>query len=725
MDLLEQCQKWFEQDEHEKIIDALEAIPEQERTAEMDMELARAYNNQADPAKPEGRAMLKHAAALMRAHEEQLGETYSWNFRMGYAYYYLDQEGIALHYFQKALELHPGDDPKYNSRQDIEEFIDDCRKRVTLPRFAETFRQRTVKAWNAFARQEAELRRFMDEDRDHRRGEELIGRCNEILGLAFDDVSFEMGFNGEKHELILTPEGNKVKLFQLVYFQKHAPEKVLEHWNILVGRRRLDSIGLRIDGWEISGDDVQVWVEQRGENSFGLSAYCEKLLYMLRQEEGRAWWMLTTLTDQVLGEVPHMRYIDSFDVLDAPKEGEAVLLSKLPEKLEAMGLDLSTEPESYLETYVGYKLEPNQDPDADWRLDTIFGSTCCPPILNNYLGGESEYMDELHADGAVAGFFCYPLDGFIGEERSQQIFDFRDKLEGALSGAAGLEALTITGGATGLYCGYVDFIAWDLLGALDMAKEFFDGTDLPWANFHVFRRDAATVQLKKPDGDELEDDEEAGDPELYSQEEMEVVEAHIERYFGKFENVLHELVSPDIHVDICILPPTEERDYYTLMTMGMGAHRMNVPEELEEYKLERAELAIALPPDWKMNYEEFKDERWYWPIRLLKMLARLPIQSDTWLGFGHTVDNQEPFAENTQLCASILTGLQDTEEGGEVCVLPNGEEVNFYQVLPLYQDELEYKLEHGADSLLEQMDGVSFVVQPDRPDAVAEEDPLL
>jgi hypothetical protein len=28
---------------------------------------------------------------------------------------------------------------------------------------------------------------------------------------------------------------------------------------------------------------------------------------------------------------------------------------------------------------------------------------------------------------------------------------------------------------------------------------------------------------------------------------------------------------------------------------------MNVPEELAEYKLERAELAIALPKDWKLD----------------------------------------------------------------------------------------------------------------------------
>ena len=40
MDILEQCQKWHEEDKHQKIVDALEAIPAQERTTELDMELA-------------------------------------------------------------------------------------------------------------------------------------------------------------------------------------------------------------------------------------------------------------------------------------------------------------------------------------------------------------------------------------------------------------------------------------------------------------------------------------------------------------------------------------------------------------------------------------------------------------------------------------------------------------------------------------------------------------
>ena len=100
------------------------------------------------------------------------------------------------------------------------------------------------------------------------------------------------------------------------------------------GRQPLQNIGLRTeDGWDISGEDVQIWLEEQGENSFAISAYCEKLLPMLRDEEGRAWWMRTTLTDQVLGEISHMRYIDSFDVLEEPKAEPSFLLSQLPAKL--------------------------------------------------------------------------------------------------------------------------------------------------------------------------------------------------------------------------------------------------------------------------------------------------------------------------------------------------------------------------------------------------------
>ncbi|MFR2829917.1 MAG: DUF2185 domain-containing protein [Faecalibacterium sp.] len=572
MDILKQCQKWHEEDKHQKIVDALEAISAEERTPEMDMELARAYNNLADSSEPEGRKLLHQALELMQSHEEELGDTYSWNFRMGYAYYYLDQEGRALRHFEKALELHPGDDPKLNTRQDMEELIDSCKKGISLPQFWECFRERTENCWETFAEMEAELRQMMDEDKEHTRGAELVAQMEGALNQAFDEISFEMGFNGEKHELILTPEGDKVKLFELIYFQKHAPKEVLEHWNILVGRQPLQNIGLRTEnGLDISGDDVQIWLEEQGENSFAISAYCEKLLPMLRDEEGRAWWMLTTFTDQVLGEIPHMRYIDSFDVLEEPKAEPSFLLSQLPDKLREQGLELSTDPEAYLESYLGYKMEPKQDPDADWRLDVMAGSTCCVPLINGYLNADNDFMDDLHADGAVAGFFCYPLDTLREEEGSQKIFDFRDKLEEVLTGGDGSEVLTLTGGATGLYCGYVDFIAWDIQEALNMAKEFFEGTDIPWAIFHTFRREAGSVPLKQQDaGSETENQDDELDEALTGMDYIPYTQQNAEAFFAQLEQ-------------------WNDEDEYTRCIQALNA----IPEDWRNYRTAYA-LARAL-----------------------------------------------------------------------------------------------------------------------------------
>lgn len=200
-------------------------------------------------------------------------------------------------------------------------------------------------------------------------------------------------------------------------------------------------------------------------------------------------------------------------------------------------------------------------------------------------------------------------------------------------------------------------------------------------------------------------------PEVYDDEQLDALEDHLDKYFGESDNVFHEIASPDIHVDIFIVEPAPERNYYTLVTCGMGAHRMNVPEELAEYKLERAELLICLPADWDINN---KDEKYYWPLRWLKILARLPIEHDTWLAWGHTVPNNAPFAENTQLSGVLLVNPENVEEGAAVCKLPGGDEVNIYQVIPLYDEEMNFKVLNSADELLEKLDIISAVVDVNR-----------
>lgn len=201
---------------------------------------------------------------------------------------------------------------------------------------------------------------------------------------------------------------------------------------------------------------------------------------------------------------------------------------------------------------------------------------------------------------------------------------------------------------------------------------------------------------------------------MYSEEEITAIEAHIDKHFGKSEFVLHEVVSPDIHLDLYLIEPTPERPYYTIVTGGMGAYKMNVPDKLLEYKLQRAELVICLPPDWEIQNDK---EKYYWPLRLLKFIGRLPIHDNKWLGWGHSIGNLSPYDSSVSFTGCMLVNPVGSE-GASACELPSGDKVNFYQIIPLYEEEMQYKISEGAESLLSLMQHISHVINPKRPCAV-------
>ena len=538
MDLLKQCQQWFEQDEAQKVIDALEAIPAEERTPELDSELAKAYIAVAHIGE---REPFEKALELLAPHEEYFAEDHCWNYRIASAYYFLDEEGTALRYFEKALKARPGD-------KDTQEYINDCRRRLSLPRFEKNFRERTQEAWAAFSQIEAELRQIIDTDETHQRGEELVEKCGNALKTALRDTSFELGFNGEKHELILSPEGLRSRLFPLVYFQKQAPESVLEHWNIWVGRQPCEGFELRAGEIEVRADDVQMWAEETEDHQVSLVLYCEKLTPILKEDTDKVWWALSMLVDQTIGEVSAIAFVAGFDVYAQPKDEPAKLLSELPELLQSMGLSLWRDGSDYLEnSYLAYELEPVEDPEADWRLDVYTGSCRLPVLINDYLTARSDMVDEYHKDGIAAGFLLYPLSDFTGEERVKAILDFRDNLRDAILRDAGEEAVTFLGGATGLYCGYLDFIAWDLPAVLTAAQAFFEGSDLPYAHFHAFRRDVGGVPLLDEKEPEPDIHEETGS--LLSAEDIEILESFDEgtaAYFGKMLDWLENFIKSGV-----------------------------------------------------------------------------------------------------------------------------------------------------------------------------------
>ena len=192
---------------------------------------------------------------------------------------------------------------------------------------------------------------------------------------------------------------------------------------------------------------------------------------------------------------------------------------------------------------------------------------------------------------------------------------------------------------------------------------------------------------------------------LYSEKEMDEISAYIQETFGDFDNVLHEIASGDIHVDIAMIPATEERNYITLCTIGAGAYRMDIEDDIRiPYGIsEYAEYLMFLPADWKTDKESLEDERYYWPFRMLKDTARLPVWTNTWLGYGHTISSGEETAEGAPYGSAILTCPAPEPEIIKYADLSNGKTIYFYQVNPITQEELEFKLENGGSALKERL----------------------
>lgn len=832
-ELMKQIDEWHKAEKHQEIIDALEQIPEAERDFETTSLLARAYNNIEEYAK---------AAELLESVREEGAEDERWNFRMGYAQYFLNNYREALDYFSKARELNPED-------EDTLSFIRQCNMALPLTRRVKEF-------WNWFVENEEKLSGMMNP-----KSMEEADAFMEFISKGTNLISEDMHFNiGGDHEFTFSVEGWPDLFIIYPYIISCMPECLKGKWKFFpFNPGKVGSFAYRVHDTDVDMGKIMVKAsyDEKREN-FNIRYYDKNLCALPEENSDGNFHVILEL---VLGEGVSFKYVNGIERASGIEEG-MIALSGLRQHVEETVKSHSHEFfENPKDVYTGYQLTPKESDEL--RFDVIVGSTCLDSIVADYYHGSTEIFD--HADGFGVQALYMVFQNGVGEDN---ILNFRHDLEDRITeeilepGNLGV----ITGGATGTEYSYIDLFVYDLRAFVKKVIPLLD--EYPEYSFYIsdFIRNGRIHQLTEAaseailytkenkeeflaqiekwndmekfskcikalvdipeaeqdydmvmwlvrayenyailgdNGDEPEDDEkeralnkalellesirEAGEsqagwnkrmayayqylveqeekaieyakrwaeldpedssavavinecneelekrkikcesccdddngdnksiaPEMYSEDEIDIIEKHIEHYYGNFEFVFHEKVSPDIHVDICLIPPSEECNWYTLVTMGMGAHLMNVPNQLKEEWLKRAELVICLPEYWKLDKEHLKDEKWYWPIRLLKELARFPGENNTWLGWGHTVSYDGPLSYTTELCASILINPPCGNVGGNTCTLPDGEEVNFYQVIPLYGDELEYKLKNGTQKLLDKMNDNILLVNPHR-----------
>jgi hypothetical protein len=234
-----------------------------------------------------------------------------------------------------------------------------------------------------------------------------------------------------------------------------------------------------------------------------------------------------------------------------------------------------------------------------------------------------------------------------------------------------------------------------------------------------------------PDADELA----PGDDEL-----IEGLGRHLAETFGEIDvPVLHEIISPTVHLDVHIVPPTEKLPYYLLITTGLASRPMSPPAEVvasaapgEDFR--HAELMMLLPQDWPLFQPGqpygpdpvegvLPTDEQFWPIKWLKMLARFPHEYGAWIWHGHSVPSGDPLP-GTKFTGSVFVdgSILEDELGETFDRFQAGDRsVKLLLVVPVYEEEMELKMNKGMDALLirwfEQQ--IPLEVRPDRPNAAA------
>jgi len=179
---------------------------------------------------------------------------------------------------------------------------------------------------------------------------------------------------------------------------------------------------------------------------------------------------------------------------------------------------------------------------------------------------------------------------------------------------------------------------------------------------------------------------------------FEAIENHLEKYFNTNDEIIvfDEKDSPDFHLDIYWIKPNKNRNFSILMSNGISSNSLNVPNEnISKY----IELCILLPKEWELNNENWKKEENFWPIKLLKGIGRYPIKNNTWLGFGHTIPEENKII-GTEFIATILLKSKTLSLEFQEIKYDN-DVIELYLLFPLYYDELEYKKQNGVNKLLD------------------------
>ena len=466
MDILQQCHIWQEQGRHELIVNLIESLPDEQRTALVECELAKACIDMAqiDSMQAKDILWLKKAVALLKKHEAELSDTFKWNFRLGYAYFYLEQHDLSIKYMQKALLLHSSDHNDGFTKEDVEYFRSSSEQKNEMPISIHSFLDRVYLAWGEFKQRRSQIEDLINNN-EHDKAIALLDDCFHVL---FDEINFELSIKGKVYEVIFLTECDLATILQLKTFIAHTPSKVKKHWSFIIGRPADANLIIDNGAATLTSQDFTVYSYDLGNCRYDLKIIAPKIKKFVSSDE-QAQKLAFYFISNTLGEINYLNHVAGLEVLnedaninDLSGYDQSCSIDSFIEKLKEQGLELNNDVKSLTDSCLKHYQQVRLFHDEICsRLDIDHGSSFLLGLHYEYLAGDGNLYNSFYHNGAVPVFICFEQTNhhqssslhISDSQLAQMVATIRNKTS-ALA--------TIVGYAAGLHYGYIDCIAWDL-----------------------------------------------------------------------------------------------------------------------------------------------------------------------------------------------------------------------------------------------------------------------
>ncbi len=180
---------------------------------------------------------------------------------------------------------------------------------------------------------------------------------------------------------------------------------------------------------------------------------------------------------------------------------------------------------------------------------------------------------------------------------------------------------------------------------------------------------------------------------------MNILEQTLIERFGE-NNVKTHLSASENDFPLLEIKIEMRSEIIVLMTNGLSDYAMPVPEKYKERN--HAELYFCLPSYWDLTTENGK-----WVIEWIQKLAKHCIEKETWYGIGHTFPNGNPALplSNTMKQKYLMLNSPYFLEKELSPIQTEDKEIHFLGIIPIFEDEMDYKMGKGTYKLLQKIEG--------------------